>query len=209
MSKITPSSRAEARALVLRDVVGADVAHAGDRLAEPLRQPPHLAHPQLAERVDLALQLGDHVHLDRIEADRGQAHDRVLHEHEGQNREQRAALERRQREGIAHEAADRLDLGGDHRDDLARGDAAEMGQREAQDARVEVVAQPPQHALGDDPLIDVDDVFEAAVDQHEAQEDAAQQEQVVDLREALAEQVRTESPASASLMILFGSSSVA
>ena len=67
--------------------------------------------------------------------------------------------------------------------DLAGGDPAEMGQREAQDAREEVVAQPPQHALGDDALVDVDDVFEAAVDQHQAQEHAAQQEQVLDLRE--------------------------
>ena len=41
------------------------------------------------------------------------------------------------------------------------GHAAEMGQREAQHARVELVAQPPQHALADDALVDVDDVFEA------------------------------------------------
>ena len=53
----------------------------------------------------------------------------------------------RQGEGIAHEAADRLDLGGDHGHDLALRDAPEMGQREAQDAREEVVAQAAQHAL--------------------------------------------------------------
>ena len=69
MLKIDAELAGEARALVLGDVVGADVAHAGDRLAEIRSDDaPHLAHARLAERVDLALQLGDHVHLDRVEA---------------------------------------------------------------------------------------------------------------------------------------------
>ena len=174
---------AEPRALVLGRVVGANVAHAGDGLPDPFRQVADLTDPQLAERVDLPLQLGDDVDLDRIEDDRRDAHDRVLGEHEREDRDQRAALERRQRERVADEAADRLGLGRDHGDDLARRHAPEVRQGEAQDAGVELVAQPPQHALGGDALVDVDDVFEAAVDQHQDQEDPAEQEQILDLRE--------------------------
>src|SRR5690606_2654538 len=174
---------AEARALVLRGVVGPDVAHAGDRLRDAVGEAAHLAHALLAQLVHLSLQLGNDVNLDRIEDDRGQAHDRVLDEHEGQDGQKRAALEQRQGEGAADEAAERLHLGVDHLDDLAGRDAAEMREREAQHAGVELVAQAAQHALADDALVDVEDVFEAAVDQDQDQEQPAQQEQVLDLVE--------------------------
>ena len=126
---------AEARALVLRGVVGPDVAHPGDGLRDAIGEAAHLAHPRLAEQVHLALQLGDDVDLKRVEHDRGQAHDRVLREHEHEDGQQRAALKGRQRERLADEAAERLDLGVDHLHDLAGRDAPEVGQRKAQHAR--------------------------------------------------------------------------
>ena len=210
MLKTTPSSRAEARALVLGRVVGADVAHASDGFRNAIGEAAHLPHPRLAEQVHLALQLGNDVDLERVEHDRGQAHDRVLHEHEDQDGEQRAALERRQRERLGDEAAERLDLGIDHLHDLAGRDVPEVGQRETQHAREQLVAQPAQHALADDPLIDVDDVLEAAVDQHEDQEQAAQQEQILDLAETPCRKSGANPvPDKASLTISLGSSSVA
>jgi len=92
-------------------------------------------------------------------------------------------LEGGQRQGVADEAAEGLDLGGDHGDDLALGGAAEVGQGEAQRAAVEQVAQPAQHPFAELPLEDVDHVLEGAVDQHQGKKDRAQDEQVFDLVE--------------------------
>jgi hypothetical protein len=132
LMKNDPELFAEARAFVLRRVVGADVAHAGDRLVDPIRHAAHLPDPLLGELVDLTLQPRDHADLHGIERDRGEAENRILDEHEREDRQQRAALKSRQGEGIADEASERLHLGVDHLDDLARRHAAELGQREAQ-----------------------------------------------------------------------------
>ena len=172
---------AEAGAFILRGVVGADVAHALGGFADALGQATHLAHPGLGQLVHLALQLRDDPDLKRVEHDRGEAQNGILREHEDQDGQERAALERRQGEGLGDEAAERFHLGGDHLHQLALGDPPKMRQRKAHDARIELVAKPPQHALADHALVDVDDVFEGAIDQDENEKDAAKREQVVDL----------------------------
>ena len=186
----------EAGQLIGGGVVGADVAHPRCGLADALGVAPHLAHPALAQIVHLPLQLGDQPHLDRVEGDGSEAQHHVLHEDEEQDGDQRAALERRHGQGVADIAAQGLGLGVDHLHQLALAHPAECRQREAQDVAEEIVAQPPQHPLGDDPGIDVEDVFEHAADQHQRQEDAAQRVEVVHLVELVAEdRVRIIGPA--------------
>ena len=166
-----------------------DLLNAGNALANPVRQFADCLYPLLAKLVHPALQLRNDVALDRIERDCGGAEDRILHEHEDQNGQQRAALKSRQGDRIADEAAKRLDLGGDHRNHFALTDFFEMRQREAQDPGIKVVAQTPQHALAKLAAKDVDIVFEAPIDADEGEEDYAQQQQVRDLVELIPEQV--------------------
>ena len=78
-------------------------------------------------------------------------------------------------------AAKRLGLGGDHGDDLSLRDLAKLRQWKAQDTMEQVVAQPTQHALADHTAIDVQEVLEPAVDEHQRQKDCAQREQVFQL----------------------------
>ena len=178
---------AEAAELERGRGVGADVAHAQGRLADPLGVAADLLDAQLAQLVHLPLQLGDQVHLQRIEGDRGEAQDRVLHEHEGQGRDQRAALEGRHGQRVADIAAQGLGLGVDHLDQLALADAAELGQREAEHMVVELIADAAQHPLGDDPGIDVQDVLQEPADQDQRQEHAAEHEEVVQLVQPVAQ----------------------
>ncbi len=117
-------------------------------LADPLGEPANPLDALLAQLVDLPLQLRDQVDLDRVERDRGNAQNRVLDEHEGEDGEQRAALEGRRGERVADIAAQGLDLGIDHLHQLALGQAAVVRQRKAQHVAVEHVAQAAQHALG-------------------------------------------------------------
>ena len=68
------------------------------------------------------------------------------------DRQQRAALKRRQGQRVADKAAERFDLGRDHRDDLRRRGLMEMGQREAQQPHVKLIAKAPQHPLAEPAL---------------------------------------------------------
>jgi hypothetical protein len=102
---------------------------------------------------------------------------------EDKDRQQCAGLGDRQGEGVADKAADRLQLGGQHRDDLAGRGAVEMPHRKAQQALKQIVAQPAQHALADPALADVQVIFEPAVDQDEDEKDAAQQDEIGNLSE--------------------------
>jgi len=171
----------EAGALILGGVVGADIAHTLGGFANTFSQAPHLAHPCLAQLINLTLKLGDDPDLERVENDRGKAEDGVLGEHEDQDGEQRAALEGRECESLGDEAAERFDLGCDHLHQFALGDPFEMRQRKAHDARKKFIAQAAQHALADDALINVDHIFKGAVDQHQDKEQTAQGEEVTDL----------------------------
>ena len=181
MPKMPPQTVAEVGQLVLGGIVGVDLVRPGDDFADAFRKLSRAAHALLAEKVHLALQLGDQVGLNGIERDRRQAHDPVLDEHEGDDGHQGAALERRHGVGVADETAQGFGLGGDHGDDLALGRAPEMGQREAHDPPDQGVAQAPQHALSDDATEHVDVEFEAAVDEDQGEEEAAEDQQIGNL----------------------------
>ena len=98
----------------------------------------------------------------------------------------------RQGEGVADKAADRLQLGGQHRDDLAGRGPVEMAHRKAQQALEQIVAQAAQHALADPALADVQVIFEPAVDHHEDQKPPAEHGEIGDLAEFEAEKFARE-----------------
>ena len=88
-----------------------------------------------------------------------------------------AAEQRRLHEGVADEAAERLDLVLDHGRDFGGLDPLEDAGREAQHPVDELEADAPQHALAEPALVGVDVEFEQAVDDDQEQEDAAQRKQ--------------------------------
>ena len=186
-----PQAPREVRQLPARHAVGVHFLGALHGLRDPLGDLAHLLDAPLGQQVHASLKSGNDPALHRIERDRGQAHPRILHEDEDQRGDQKAALVHGQRQGVADEAAERLDLLGDHRDQFAGADPPEMRQGEAHDAAVELVAQATQHAFAQKPLVDVDDVLEAAVDQHEQEKQGAvdrQQGEPLDLADRHAEQ---------------------
>ena len=130
-------------------VIGANFGPCGDRLGDTVREPANFAHPFAAEPTNDSLHLGNEITLQRIERDSRGSEYRVLHEHEDENRQQRAALRDRQRESIADKPADRLQLAGHHRDDLAGRGTIEMMQRKPQYPLVKLIAQAAQHTLAD------------------------------------------------------------
>ncbi len=150
-------------------VVALDVDDAGGGFVDPVGDLPDRADALLVELVDLALQPRDHVALDRVERDRRGAEHRILHEHEQDDRQQRPALESRRDERVADKPAQRLALGGDHRDDLSRRGLVELVERETQQPMIELVAEAPQHPLAELPLQGVDVIFERPVDKHQHQ----------------------------------------
>ena len=89
----------------------------------------------------------------------------------------------RQRESIADKAADRLQLAGHHRDDLAGRGPIEMLKRKSQDPLVKLVPQTAQHALADLSFLGIEMQLEPAVNQYESEEYAAQHQEVGDLIE--------------------------
>ena len=169
-------------------VIGVDGLDGRDRLADPVGQPAHMLHALLGERGHPALELRDRIHLERVERERGKAQDGLLDQHERADGDEDAELVDRLRQRIAHEAAERLDLLRHHRDDLALARALEHRQREAQQARIEVVAQPAQQPFAEAALAGVDGEFERAVQEHEAEEGEAQHHQILDLPELQPEQ---------------------
>ena len=116
---------------VLRRVVGVNFLDAGNRFADLLGELAHLAHARLAQQIHLLLQARDDVALDRIQQNRRNPHHRILRENIKDRGQQQPALQRRHGERIADKSAERLDLGGDHRDQLALAHFAEMRQWKA------------------------------------------------------------------------------
>ena len=173
---------ADVRPLAMERVVAADLGGARDRFADAVRQRARLLHPLLRQLVDLLLQARDQPHLRRIERDRGETQPEVLHEDEDHVGGEQAALERRQADRLADEAADRVGLGDDHRNDLAGGHRLELRQRKAQHLLVEVVPQAAQRALADDAAVDIEPVLDHAVQRDEGEQQERQRHQVRDLR---------------------------
>ncbi len=155
----------------------------GDRFADPVRQRARLLHPLLRQLVDLRLQPRDQPNLRRIERDRGETQPEVLQEDEHHVGGEQAALERRQADRLADEAADRVGLGDDHRNDLAGGHRLELRQRKAQHLLVEVVPQAAQRALANDAAVHVEPILDDAVQRDEGEQQERQRHQVGDLRD--------------------------
>ena len=168
--------------LEVQRVVGADLGDAGHRLADPVGQLARGLHALLRQLVDLPLQPRDQPDLRRVQRDRGQPEPQVLHEDEDQVGQQQAALEDRDDDRVADEAAHRLGLGDDHRNDLAGRHRLELRQRKAQHLVVEIVPQAPHRPLADDAGVDVDPVLEHAVDGDQREQQERQRHQVRDLR---------------------------
>jgi hypothetical protein len=155
--------------LGVMDVDGLDPVH---HLADPAGEAPRGELALFAEPEQLAPQARDDGELDADDAPGEEAEPDVLQEDEGERRHRLRAEEGRQYEGVADEAADRLDLVLHDGRRLRRLDRAQGLGREAQDEREQIEAHPPQHALTERPLGDVDVVLEGAVDQDEQQEQA-------------------------------------
>ena len=164
---------------VIRVHVLDDAGH----FADALRQAAYLAHPGEAEQIDLALQLGNEIRLKRVERDRRQAHDQILGEDEAERGQQQPGLEQRRDHGIAEIAAERFDLAGDHGDQLALGQPAELRQGKTQDPAEQLRAQPAQHGLAEAAFVHVDDVLEAAIDQYREQEQTREKSEILELIE--------------------------
>ena len=163
--------------------MGVNFLDAGNALADPLRQAAHQADALHSELVHAALKLGDDVKLDRIERDRGERHVPVLPQQKAQDHHQGPALENRQGNCVADKAADGLDLGGDHLDHFALRGLAELRQRKSENPRIEIVTQPPKHALANAATVHIDDVFEALVYRDQNQEQAGEEKQILHLIE--------------------------
>ena len=114
-------------------------------------------------------------HGDDRDGDRAQPE--ILDDDEDQRRRRLAAEQRRLHEGVADEAAERLDLVLDHGGDFGALDALEDARREPQDPVDELEADAPEHPLAEPSLEGVDVEFEQAVDDDQQQEDAAQRKQ--------------------------------
>jgi len=173
---------ADVRALAVERVVAADLGGARDRFANLVGKLARLLHALLRQEIDLFLQARDQPYLRRIERDRGEPQPEVLHENEDHVRDEQATLERGEADRLADEAADRVGLGDDHRDDLAGGHGLELRERKAQDLLIKIVAHPAQRAFADDAAVHVEPVLDHAVQRDEREQQERQRHQVRDLR---------------------------
>ena len=123
---------------------------------------------------------------DGLQNDDGEGHEAqpdVLHQDEQQGGQGLGAEKGWLDEGVADEAADRLDFIVNHRGRFGRFDGADFLRLEAEEFAQQLVAQPAQHALSEDALAQVDDILEGAVDEHQQQVNAAQSKEKSDLVE--------------------------
>ncbi len=130
-----------------------------------------------AEQQLLAPEPGDEHPLDQQKRNRDQSQRQVLYQDEGDRYDDLAAQKHRLHEGVADEAAERLHLVADHGRDLGTFHAAEFAVRKAQDPVDEFVPELAEHALAQPALVEVDVIFEQAVDDHQQQEERAQDHQ--------------------------------
>jgi hypothetical protein len=167
--------------------------NAADRLADLLGKAAHKLHAGLGHQVDPALQFRNDVKLDRVEHDRGGGEPDILINNEAENHQQRTTLKGWRRKRLANKPAERLYLGVDHLGDFALRHLAEGRLREQQHPRIQIVAQPAQHAFAAQPFVHVDQILEGLIDQHQQEKQPAQREQVADLIEAQRQKLGGES----------------
>ena len=166
-----------------------DLVHAVGGLGDAAGQQAGRQLPLAAEHQHRLAQPGDDRHLHCEQHDHDDRQQEVLHHDEDDGGQRLAAEEHRLHEGVADEAAQRLDLVLDHGRELGLLDLAEVGRRKAQDAVVELVAQAAQHALAHAALLGVDALLELAVHHHGGQEHEAHGHEIGQLvdREAVEE----------------------
>ena len=167
-------------ALEVRGVVDVNHRRAVDGFGDA---PGELAGRQLAftpEPQDGLAQRGDDRQLKHKHADCDQAEIDALRQDEQERGQRLAAEEGRLHEGIADEAAERLDLVLDHGGDFRLLHLAEVRQRKSQHPVEQFVAQAAQHALAHAPLQRVDLELEATIYEHEHEECQAEGDQVGD-----------------------------
>ncbi len=163
--------------LVVRRIVGVDAGDIVDDLADAPRERPRGQLPLATEDQLLAPQPRDHHALDQEQADGDQPEREVLDQDEDDRGQDLATEEHRLNEGVADEAAERLHLVLDHRGDFGALDSTELRRREAQDTVDQLVAQLTEHALAEPALVEVDVIFEEAVDDDQEQEGGRQHDQ--------------------------------
>src|SRR5688572_3755204 len=88
-------------------------------LVEPVAKPTDAADTLPAQGVHFALELWDDPSLEGVERQRSTSQAPILHEHEGGDHDQSAAVCGWDRDRISDEARDRLDLTGHDRNELA------------------------------------------------------------------------------------------
>ena len=155
----------------------------GRAFADLGRQRTHLHHTFLVQQVDAPLQFGDQPCLQGDQRTGGKAEGDRLGKQEPQNRQHLPRLQHRLRQRVAHQPAHRLAFRGDHADQLALRGTFEIGLGEPQDARDQAIAVTPQHAFGQHALHGVDAHLHQPVGDHRQQEQSAQDQQEMDLRE--------------------------
>ncbi len=161
--------------------MGADIGRTGNDFADMFRHAAHILHALFAKLVHAALQFRDQVALQRIKRNCRQPHQRVLNKDKGGDRDQNTALIKRQRKRFAKETAKRFCFGGDHGNDFALAGFTEMRKRKTQNPFKQGIAQPAQKPFGHHADIDVDEIFEPAIDEDQREKDPRQGEQIFDL----------------------------
>ena len=163
--------------------VGTNVGGTANRLANMFGHPADILYPLLTQQIDAFLQFRDQISLQWIKRDGRQTHQRILNKDKGRNRNQNTALIQGEGKGLAKETAKRFGLGRDHRDDFALTGFAKMRQREPQYPFKQVITQPAQQSFGHHADIDVDEVFEPAIDENKGEKNPRQGKQIFDLIE--------------------------
>ncbi len=175
---------------VVAGVVGMDLDGAVDDLAHPAGQLPRGQLPFAPEHQDALPELGDQEGLQQHDRGRDKPQPNALQYDEGHGRNGLATEEDRRDEGVADEAAQRLDLVLDHGRHFRLLDLAQVENGKAQDPVDQLVTQPSQHAFAQAALAGVDDEFETAVHQDQRQEGETDcQQQILLLQLEAAEQL--------------------
>ena len=166
--------------------VGAQIGNACRCLAYFRGQQANLFDPVLVQQVDLPLQDGNDVRLQRDECDARQPEPEGLQEQKYYNDQHLARLKDRLRQEISHQPAHWLCLGGDHADQLALRGFLIIAFGKPHHPRQKAVAEPPQQTLGHDTLHRVQPHLEQPVRQHCRQIAKAQGCQKLDLAQLVA-----------------------
>jgi hypothetical protein len=131
--------------------------------------------------VDAFLHYRNENRLDREQRHRCYSEGRILHEDENEQRDQDTSLVQGLCDSVTDEAAQGLNLLGDHGNQLALAHPAEVRHWETQNATVQLVPETAQHPLAQASARHIQYVLEAAIDQNQQQKGSAEEKQIGDL----------------------------